>query len=312
MYGWLWLVHFRLWLVHNGSEFYLHTRLKQEFYSPTDLALYIYSAKEFFLSKYERWAKMLLQPKDSCHQRRKQKKENHDWLQNHTKKLFAEVGWIPKEKRTLIWTNFYASANISCKINFIFVCGFFSPFLGFASKSLSQEISKANLVFFSNWDPNTNQNYFLLTSDPKKVHRFLFSARILQKGKEVSSERNFCISWPGGFRLMRWYEKLLVGPFSSCFTLFCLFKLFIFNEYFRVWANIFLGCVPFVCWSTFFLKIFIFSWAAKIFLCFSFCMFATSAYSFWDILYFSFVLSENPYLLVNTTPALILGMIWFL
>ena len=127
---------------------------------------------------------------------------------------------------------------------------------------------------------------------------------ILQKGKEVSSERKFCISWHGGFRLMRWYEKLLVGPFSSCFTFFCLFKLFIFNEYFRVWANIFLGCVPFVCWSTFFLTFFIFSWAAKIFLYFSFYMFTTSADSFWDILYFSFVLSEKPYLLVNKTPAL--------
>ena len=104
--------NFFFWKKHRFQRFFRSlTRdtfptLKQESSGPTDYSLYIYSAKDLVLSKYERWEKMLLQPKDSCHQRTKQKKENHDWLQKHTQKIFAQVGWIPKEKKNLICTNF--------------------------------------------------------------------------------------------------------------------------------------------------------------------------------------------------------------
>ena len=96
------------------------------------------------------------------------------------------------------------------------------------------------------------------------------------------------------------------------FSLTCLFLIHAFFPFeivhlqsiFLCLSKHFPGDCAFWLFINFFLKIFIFSWTLWIFLCFSFCMFATKTSWFWEILCFAYVWSENPYLLVNKTPAL--------
>ena len=116
--------------------------------------------------------------------------------------------------------------------------------------------------------------------------------------------RNFCIFWSRGFRHMWSYENLFLWPVSFWFTLFFPFEIVHLQSIFLCLSKHFPGDCAFWLFINFFLKIFIFSWTLWIFLCFSFCMFATKTSWLWDILCFSYVWSENPYLLVNKTPAL--------
>ena len=110
-----------------------------------------------------------------------------------------------------------------------------------------------------------------------------FLPLVLHIPPEIRWGRNFSNSWSWGFRLMRPYENLFVGPFSFCLKPSFFIKSIIINLCCHIWANIFLGGVPFVCSSNFFLEIFTFSWTLIIFVCFSFCMFAANTPSFWEI-----------------------------
>ena len=82
-------------------------------------------------------------------------------------------------------------------------------------------------------------------------------------------------------------EKFFVGAYSFYLVPLYFLKLIIMKECCQIWANIFLGIVPFVCWSKVLLKIFDFSWSLKTFVFLSFCMFGPSTYWFWEILCFS-------------------------
>ena len=131
----------------------------------------------------------------------------------------------------------------------------------------------------------------------KKLGQPPFLQLVLHNPLEIRWGRNFSISWSWGFRLMRPYENLFVGPFPFCLKPSFFVKSINLNLCCHIWANIFLGGVPFVCSSNFFLEIFIFSWSLIIFVCFSFCMFAANTPSFWEIF-------ENPYTLDWQSPAL--------
>ncbi len=117
----------------------------------------------------------------------------------------------------------------------------------------------------------------------KKSDHLLFSPLVLQPPLEIRWGRNFSNSWSWGFGLMRPYENLFVGPFPFCLKPpFCVklhhqSRLSYLNKHFPR------GCA-FCLIIKLFCQTFYFFMNFEYF--FSFCMFPTCTYSFWEILWF--------------------------
>ncbi len=151
-------------------------------------------------------------------------------------------------------------------------------------KSWSKWISWSDLFVLFKRHLSTNLSFFLFVSEQQNFVSLLFFRSFYTSPQKLGGEEISLTLDPGGFRLMRQYENLFVGPFPFCLKPSFFIKSIIINLCCHIWANIFLGGVPFVCSSNFFLEIFTFSWTLIIFVCFSFCLFVANTLSFWEIL----------------------------